>query len=115
MSINLFGIFNFDTNKMNSFIYPAYESGKGGDDVCSLLWINLNKHNVFDNCPENSWKKLTLLFDNCTGQNKNRMVLRFISYLVAKGYYRHLEVLYLISGHTKNICDTMFNSIKKHF
>ena len=41
------------------------------------------------------------------------MVLRFISYLVAKGYYRHVEVLYLIAGHTKNVCDTMFNTIKK--
>ena len=45
MSINLFGIYNCDTDKMNAFIYPAYESGKGGDDVCSLLWINL-KNNV---------------------------------------------------------------------
>lgn len=56
MSINLFGIYNCDTDKMNAFIYPDYESGKGGDDLFSLLWLNLNKHNVFDNSPEIGWK-----------------------------------------------------------
>ena len=41
MNINLFGIYNCATDKMNSYLYPSYESGKGGDDVCSLLWLNL--------------------------------------------------------------------------
>lgn len=38
--------------------------------------------------------------DNCTSQNKNRMIIMTMIYLVAKYYSDVIETRYLVSGHT---------------
>ena len=50
-------------------------------------------------------ERLTLAFDNCGGQNKNRMVLTYLLYLVESNVYKTVEAVFLVAGHTKNICD----------
>jgi len=50
LNINVFGVYNCGSKHMNSFLYPQYESGKGGDDVCSLLWLNLLKNGINPKC-----------------------------------------------------------------
>ena len=57
-------------------------------------------------------KRLTLIFDNCSGQNKNNMVLRLGLWLLDMGIYEEVEVLFLKAGHTKNICDRRFKDLK---
>ena len=79
--------------------------------------------------------------DNCTGQNKvsmfglfgssltlwqlpfdslyilfeNDYVLRLASFLVEYGCFKNVSFCFYIVGHTKNICDRMFNSLKKNY
>ena len=55
------------------------------------------------------------MFDNCGGQNKNRIVLRFAQYLVDIDIFLTVNVIFLIMGHTKNICDRRFKDLKKMF
>jgi hypothetical protein len=57
-------------------------------------------------------KNLTFVFDNCSGQNKNGMVLKLVVYLVEMGYFEEVEFLFLIIGHTKNPADRLFNLLK---
>jgi len=57
--------------------------------------------------------KLTVVFDNCTGQNKNNTVLKLVPYYVEMGYFQEVEFLFLIVGHTKNACDRYFNQLKR--
>ena len=59
--------------------------------------------------------QLSLIFDNCAGQNKNRMVLRFAQYLVDIQVFKRVQIIFLIMGHTKNICDRRFKDLKKIF
>ena len=59
--------------------------------------------------------QLSLVFDNCAGQNKNRMVLRMAQYLIDSSIFRRVEVIFLIMGHTKNICDRRFKDLKFRF
>jgi hypothetical protein len=60
-------------------------------------------------------KLLTIAADNCSGQNKNNMVLRLATYLVEKGYFKEVEILFYVRGHTKNACDREFNLMKLNF
>ena len=64
---------------------------------------------------EGPGNELCLVFDNCAGQNKNRMVLRFAQYLVDIEIFNKVEVIFLVMGHTKNICDRRFKDLKHNF
>jgi hypothetical protein len=56
--------------------------------------------------------RLTLIFNNCAGQNKNNNVLRLALYLVEAGLFLEVEIIFYIRGHTKNACDRMYNEMK---
>jgi len=51
----------------------------------------------------------------CTGQNKNNHVLRLAPLLVEAGYFLSVNFIFYIVGHTKNICDRWFNTLKKNY
>ena len=67
------------------------EMGKGGDNVVSLIWKHLCTKNILNDWKESNvlpGRKLTLCFDNCDGQNKNKMVMKFACYIVERGIYQ---------------------------
>ena len=43
------------------------------------------------------------------------MVLRYALYLVEKGIYKAVELVFLVCGHTKNVCDRLFKELKQRF
>jgi len=43
-------------------------------------------------------KKIQMWCDNCTGQNKNKMLVFAMFYLVATGWFECIECLFLVSG-----------------
>jgi hypothetical protein len=57
-------------------------------------------------------KTLTLVFDTCSGQNKNGMALKVVVYLVELEYFEEVQFMFLIVGHTKNPADRLFNLLK---
>ena len=57
-------------------------------------------------------KHLVLIADNCPGQNKNNTVIKYFQWLVEAGCTLKATLLFLIKGHTKNICDRHFNLLK---
>ena len=59
--------------------------------------------------------EINLVFDNCAGQNKNRMVSRLLFYLVKLKVCTTARAIFLIKGHTKNDCDRMFNLLKQFY
>ena len=64
------------------FAYGYREDGgaKGGNNVASLLLKSLRDFNfIMDN---RTGSRLSIIMDNCSGQNKNRHVLRLALWLV---------------------------------
>ena len=59
--------------------------------------------------------KLTIIMDNCTGQNKNNHVIRLAPHLTMKNHFEHVSILFLVVGHTKNTADGLFNLLKKDY
>ena len=99
---------------LNAFIYCEHEGKKGGDNVVSCLWKFLCLKGIIINGspPPVPIEELTFTFDNCPGQNKNRMVIRFAAYLVEAGFFSQVNLVFLVRGHTKNACDRLFNLLK---
>ena len=49
---------------------------------------------------------------NCTGQNKNGTIIKLAAYMCEMGWFKRVNLIFLIKGHTKNSCDRMFNLLK---
>jgi hypothetical protein len=49
--------------------------------------------------------RLSIIVDNCSGQNKNKMVLRLALYLVEQGYFKNVEFIFYIRGQKKILCN----------
>ena len=59
--------------------------------------------------------RLTVVMDNCSGQNKNNTVLRLALWLVEMQYFKEVCFTFYIRGHTKNACDRLFNQMKRNY
>ena len=114
--VNCFGCTDLATDILDAFIYNEGEGRKGGNNVCSLIYKKLKDDGIIDKSKMmGPAKKLSLVFDNCAGQNKNRMVLRLGQYLIDTEIFKRVEIIFLIMGHTKNICDRRFKDLKNKF
>jgi hypothetical protein len=59
---------------MAAYSYCEETGNKGGNNVSSLVLRDMDRRGYFSF--ETPGKEFNMLFDNCGGQNKNRMVLR---------------------------------------
>ena len=99
------------SDRLTSYVYGEDEARKGADNVVSCLFKFLTDNELLNaNRPIGS---ITFTFDNCSGQNKNKMMLRFMAWLVEKGFFMQTRLIFLIRGHTKNTCDRLFNLLKQ--
>ena len=106
LTINGFGVVDYSIEELNSYIYTEAEGKKGGNNVVSLLSNTLQKKGVFEDAERlGPGKALTMVFDNCGGQNKNRIVLRYTLYLVEKRIYKSVEIVFWYAG-TQKMCAT---------
>ena len=110
--------------KLTAHVYMEFDGKKGGNNVASLLWKQFKLDGLVpqvdpttqdiideDHVPA---KEINLVFDNCGGQNKNRMVLRMLTILVKRKVCMVARAIFLIRGHTKNDCDRLFNLMKQN-
>ena len=101
---------------MNAPIYFEGEAKKGANNVVSMLLMNLYTEGVMGpEVKEGPVKELNFVFDNCGGQNKNRVVLRWLLWLVQLGVAKTARAIFLVRGHTKNDCDRLFNLMKHQY
>ncbi|EGZ08417.1 hypothetical protein PHYSODRAFT_527763 [Phytophthora sojae] len=58
-------------------------------------------------------KKLVVYADNCGGQNKNNLVIKFLLAQVHMGVLERVDYKFFVKGHTKYSCDRGFGHIRK--
>ena len=77
LNISCFGITDLATDVLDAFIYHEGDGKKGGNNVSSLIFKKLKDDGLlYLSKKHGPGKQLSLVFDNCARQNKNRMVLR---------------------------------------
>ena len=98
---------------MHCHIYNEGVGKIGVNNVASLIMKTLQKLNLLqEDCTDS---KLNIIFDNCSGQNKNNMVLKLAAWLKQMGYFHTVNFVFLIVGHTANAADHLFNSLKHKY
>ena len=75
-----------------------------------MIWKELKLQGLING---RTAQEINLVFDNCAGQNKNRMVSRLLFYFVKLKICTTARAIFLVKGHTKNDCDRMFNLLKQ--
>jgi hypothetical protein len=100
---------------LHAYVYAEGVAGCGGNNVASLLIKNLFDSGLLDT-NKGPGGHLIAAFDNCSGQNKNNFVLKLLcAWLIEKGFFTKVTVLFLVKGHTKNPCDHLFNALKRFY
>ena len=82
---NVFGIVDLSGKDGNEHLLTAYfymkgDAKKGGNNVASMLIDYLHQKGLTDS--NNTVKTINFVFDNCTGKNRNKMVLQVLLYIV---------------------------------
>ena len=97
-------------NYISSLSERFWPGVKSGNEVISMLQhiSKLKSENVGE-FP----KKLRINTDNCSGQNRNRLLIWFCSLLVCTKQFDEVKMCFLIVGRTKNICDGSFGLGKR--
>ena len=95
---------------LSAHIYDKGDGKKGGDNVASLIMKELNNKNLLQsNSPDG---ELSIIMDKYGGQNKNNFVLGLVAFLIDAAYFKKVNFLFYIVGHTKNACNRFFNLLK---
>jgi hypothetical protein len=58
---------------------------------------------------------ITLHADNCASQNKNKSTMRYLCFVVIVKLHLFISLKFMIPGHTKFYCDTLFGLFKTKF
>ena len=103
----LFGVTCETLGKMVIYVIPeSVLVGKGANMVISLLHRFLAKYSSGET-------QLVLNADNCVGQNKNNTMLQYLMWRVTAGLSRHIELAFMVAGHTKCGPDYGFGIFKR--
>ena len=107
-NIHVFSIRDDGAHMQYNYLYDEGQGGKGANYVISLLF-----HFLRHRAHETAAIVMHLHADNCCGQNKNNLVMQFFVLLVSLGLLTHVEMKFLIKGHTHCSVDGGHGMIKK--
>ena len=77
------------TEHMHCHVYQEGVGKKGASNVASLIVNTLFALNLLRE--EEVGGELNIIFDNCSGQNKNNTVLKLAAWLMAMGYFKSVQ------------------------
>ncbi|OWY94501.1 hypothetical protein PHMEG_00035740 [Phytophthora megakarya] len=93
LAVNVFGIYYENDGTQTNYLYDETTSGKGSDQINSML-----HHFIRTVVVPSGKKKLVLYADNCSGQNKNNNVVRFLLAQVQMGTLDHVDYKFFDSA-----------------
>ena len=97
----------------HTHVYHEGIAKKVSNNVVSLIMKTLKASGILrDGDPGG---ELVIVFNNCSGQNKNNTVLKMVTFLCEILYFKKVQFLFLVVGHTKNAADRLFNMLKRFY
>ena len=98
---------------LHCHVYHEGVGKKGATNVASLIMKTLRELQLLREDAVGG--ELNIIFDNCSGQNKNNTVLKLALWIMAMGYFKSVQFIFLVVGHTKNAADRLFNLLKEDY
>jgi hypothetical protein len=98
---------------LHCHVYTEGIGKKGANNVASLIMKTLQKLNLLHE--DSVGGELNIIFNNCSGQNRNNTVLKLLAWLMAMGYFKEIHFIFLVVGHTQNAADRLFNLLKHEY
>ena len=98
---------------LHAHVYHEGIAKKGSNNVVSLIMKTLKDSGLLR--AGDPGGELVIVFDNCSGQNKNNTVLKMVTFLCEMLYFKKVQFLFLVVGHTKNAADRLFNMLKRFY
>ena len=110
-----FIIADITSGENNVFVYDERHQGKGGNALCSLRFrYHLTKWHCLPSKGQ-APKVCLILLDNCVGQNKSQVVMKFMC-LLSILFYETVALMFFLPGLTHMVADRVVanckNSIK---
>ena len=103
----------FKVHAVRNYVFLADETIPGGSTlICEILRLILNDLEKRNELPY-SEPTLYLQFDNC-GENKNKVLIDFVTDLVRRGVFVKAKLGFLMVGHTHEDIDQFFSIISIH-
>lgn len=109
LKIDLFGIANNTLGTQKNFVLTEghWPADKSINSIGSMLLYYINSFHQ-------NKQYIDIMADNCGGQNKNRFMMQFLSYLcIISDSIKEIHLRFLIAGHTKNFADSCFGMCKR--
>ena len=98
LTVLLFGIVDNVTedgfDRMDAYIWREQDGDRGANNICSCLY----KYFKMRGWIQRNYGKLSIVADHCGGQNKNRVVVRFLVWLVEMGYFPRIRLIFSYEG-----------------
>ena len=113
-NIYVFGIYYASNNICSFYTCTEFEGKKGVNNIaCFLLrWINDKGYYSRSYVNNHKMPEIDILDDNCGGQNKNNLLIRFFNIIKNGGLFGADTLNFYIKGHTNNYYDRAFNGLK---
>ena len=92
--------------QVNFLTDEAADSGKGANAVISRLHFYFEHYGLGE-------EEAFLHADNCTGQNKNSIVMQYLMWRIMEHLHRQITISFLVVGHTKFSPDWCFGLFKR--
>ncbi len=109
-NIHVFSIRDDGNGNQFNYLYDEGDGGKGANYVISMLFCFL-----MDRPQHFAALTIHLHADNCCGENKNNMVMQFFLLMVHLNFLKHVELKFMIRGHTHCSIDGGHGIIKKEW
>lgn len=94
--------------QINYLVDEAASSTKGSSAVISYLHHFFASHGLGET-------QCDMHCDNCSGQNKNKFMMWYLTWRVMHGYHQEITLNFLLTGHTKFAPDWCFGLVKQQF
>lgn len=102
--VGIFGVMCETINKQVNFLIPeSLNIGKGSNLIVSLFHFYLS----------HGMETMFIHADNCVGQNKNNILMGYLTWRVSLGMNKKIVLSFMPVGHTKFSCDWRFGLLKK--
>jgi hypothetical protein len=106
VKLHVYGVSNFSENETQFYLFlPHWETG--ANISISILYDHILRQ--FKTMLHKRPPKLILQVDNCAKEGKNKFVFAFAAHLIYFDWFKEVEIVSLIQGHTHDLIDQEFS------